>query len=118
MQALALLEVVRSILGGAIAAAGVAILLAGVIGVLRFPDFYTRLHAMNAGHTLGAPVVLVGLAIAAPNWGLAIRLLILTALLIAAAPVLSQVLANMAHSAGLAPITGKYAAPRPGARAP
>ncbi|MFT3726291.1 MAG: monovalent cation/H(+) antiporter subunit G [Terricaulis sp.] len=117
-QALALLETARLMLGGAISAVGVAVLLTAVLGLLRFPDFYTRLHAMNAGHIAGAPIVLLGLAVSAPDWGIAARLLVLAALLLAVAPVLAHVLANMAHSAGLAPITGKYVAPRPGARTP
>ena len=116
-HAATLLETVRTVLGGATAAAGIALLLAGAIGVLRFPDFYTRLHAMNAGYAAGAPLALLGLAIMAPDWGLAMRLVLLAALLIAVAPVLAHVLANTAHAAGLTPITGKYVAPRPGARA-
>ena len=43
------------LLGGAI------FLLIGAIGVLRFPDFYTRLHAVSICDTLGAGLVLVGL---------------------------------------------------------
>ena len=35
----------------------------GVIGVLRLPDFYTRLHAMGKCDTLGVALVLVALAI-------------------------------------------------------
>jgi multicomponent Na+:H+ antiporter subunit G len=40
---------------------GAFFLLVGAIGVLRFPDFYTRLHAVSVCDTMGAGLVLVGL---------------------------------------------------------
>ena len=114
MEAGAILDTARMVLGGAVAAIGVSMLAVGAIGMLRFPDFYTRLHAMNAGHMAGAPVVLLGLAIMAHDWGVLARLVLFAALVVAVAPVLAHVLANTAHAAGLSPITGKYVAPRPG----
>ena len=33
------------------------------IGLLRFPDFYTRMHATGKGDTLGAFTSLIGLAL-------------------------------------------------------
>jgi multicomponent Na+:H+ antiporter subunit G len=116
MEASALFDAARAVLGGAIAAIGVATLAVGAIGALRFPDFYTRLHAKHAGHMVGVPLVLAGLGIMAHDWGALVRILLLLALCVAVAPVLSHVLANTAHAAGLAPITGKYVAPRPGER--
>ncbi len=42
--------------------AGVFFLLMGAIGLLRFPDFYTRMHAAGKSDTLGSLLVLTGLA--------------------------------------------------------
>ncbi len=42
--------------------AGVFFLLMGSIGLLRFPDFYTRMHAAGKSDTLGSLLVLTGLA--------------------------------------------------------
>lgn len=42
---------------------GVFFLLMGAIGLLRFPDFYTRMHAAGKCDTLGSLLVLLGLAI-------------------------------------------------------
>ncbi|MDD4146671.1 MAG: monovalent cation/H(+) antiporter subunit G, partial [Clostridia bacterium] len=33
------------------------------LGVIRFPDFYTRLHAAGKGDTLGIALFVIGLAI-------------------------------------------------------
>jgi multicomponent Na+:H+ antiporter subunit G len=42
---------------------GALVMLTGAAGVLRFPDFYTRLHAGGKGDTLGQGLILVGLAL-------------------------------------------------------
>ena len=36
----------------------------GTVGLLRFPDVYTRMHTTGKSDTLGAQLVLIGLAIA------------------------------------------------------
>ena len=35
----------------------------GILGILRFPDFYTRMHAAGKSDSLGAVLVLVGFAL-------------------------------------------------------
>jgi len=47
--------VVTALLG-----AGVFFAMVGSIGLLRFPDFYTRLHATGKCDTLGAGLVILG----------------------------------------------------------
>jgi multicomponent Na+:H+ antiporter subunit G len=42
---------------------GTFFLLAGTIGLLRFPDFYTRMHATGKCDTLGSLLILAGLAL-------------------------------------------------------
>lgn len=42
---------------------GVFFFTTATIGLLRFPDFYTRMHAAGKGDTLGALLVLAGLAL-------------------------------------------------------
>ena len=41
--------------------AGCFFVLAGALGVLRMPDFFTRMHAAGMTDTLGAEFVLLGL---------------------------------------------------------
>ena len=43
--------------------AGVFFLVMGTIGVLRFPDFYTRMHAAGKCDTLGSLLIVIGLAL-------------------------------------------------------
>lgn len=42
---------------------GFFFIIAGAIGVLRLPDFYTRLHAQGKCDTLGVALMLGGLAV-------------------------------------------------------
>jgi multicomponent Na+:H+ antiporter subunit G len=42
-------------------AAGALFILIGGIGLIRFPDFYTRAHAAGIGDTLGIMLVILGL---------------------------------------------------------
>ena len=42
---------------------GVFFTLVGSIGLLRFPDFYTRLHATGKCDTLGGGLIILGAAI-------------------------------------------------------
>lgn len=42
---------------------GAFFFLTGTIGLLRFPDFYTRMHATGKCDTLGSLLVLIGLAL-------------------------------------------------------
>jgi len=43
--------------------AGVFLFLATTIGLLRFPDFYSRMHAAGKGDTLSSLLMLLGLAL-------------------------------------------------------
>ena len=52
-----------SVVAAALVASGVFFLLVGAIGLLRFPDFYTRMHAAGKCDTLGSLLVLLGLAL-------------------------------------------------------
>lgn len=47
----------------ALLVAGVFLFAVGVIGVLRFPDFYTRLHAAGKCDTLGSILLILALAL-------------------------------------------------------
>lgn len=110
------MEIVLNIVGGAFIVTGLALMAGGTLGLLRFPDFYTRLHAVRVADGLGAVVFVLGLAIVSGDAAVALRLLLLAALIAALGPTMSQLAANAAHAAGLAPLAGPYRAPRPGPR--
>jgi multicomponent Na+:H+ antiporter subunit G len=87
--------------------AGLALTLIGAIGVIRFPDFYTRLHAAGVTDTGGALLILFGLA-ALAGWSFAaLKLLLIAVFLMLTTPVATHVLAQAAHAGGLEPLIGR-----------
>ncbi len=42
---------------------GMLFFIGGAVGIIRFPDFYTRMHAAGKGDTMSVFLILVGLAI-------------------------------------------------------
>lgn len=49
----------------ALLVAGAAFFLAGTVGLLRFPDVYTRLHALAKADNVGLGLIVAGLALRA-----------------------------------------------------
>lgn len=111
-----MLEATLSLLGGLIVAVGLALMAGGTLGLLRFPDLYTRVHAVRVADGPGAVIFILGLAVLSGNGDVALRLILLAALVAALGPTLAHLTANAAHAGGLAPIAGAYTTPRPGAR--
>lgn len=51
------------ILGAVLIVAGLVFFLGAAVGILRFPDFYTRMHAAGKGDTLSSFLVVLGFAV-------------------------------------------------------
>lgn len=98
---------VASILGG------MFFVMAGTIGVLRLPDFYTRLHAAGMTDTLGAELVILGLIIQSGFTQLSLKLLFVAVFLLLTSPTATHAVANAAYVAKIKPRLGKYEAPDP-----
>jgi len=90
---------------------GLFFVLAGTLGVLRLPDFYTRLHAAGITDTLGAELILIGLIIQSGFTQLSLKLLIVAFFLFITSPTATHAVAHAAYQAGLKPKLGKYRAP-------
>jgi multicomponent Na+:H+ antiporter subunit G len=82
---------------------GLLFILAGVLGVLRLPDFYTRLHAMGKCDTLGVTLVLLALAIHAGASLVTVKVLLISVFIGLANPVATHALGRAAMKSGLLP---------------
>lgn len=97
---------VAEILSGILLAFGAFLVLSGGIGVLRFPDVYSRMHAAGITDTLGAVSILLGLMILA-GWSLVLAKLVMIMLfLLITGPTSSHALGKAAWKSGLQPLTG------------
>ncbi len=82
---------------------GLLFILAGVLGILRLPDFYTRLHAMGKCDTLGVALVLVALAIYEGFSLYSVKILLISVFVGLANPTATHALGRAALKSGLAP---------------
>jgi len=73
----------------------------GGIGLLRMPDFYTRLHAAGLTDTLGAGCVLAGLMFYAQSWLVVVKLLMILFVLLVTSPSSAHALSRSARTHGL-----------------
>ncbi|MEW6612514.1 MAG: monovalent cation/H(+) antiporter subunit G [Pseudomonadota bacterium] len=89
--------------GGALVLLGMPFFLAGTVGLLRFPDVYTRLHALTKADNLGLGLVVAGLALQADSWLAVMKLLLIWLLVLVASATASHLVARTALHRGLAP---------------
>ena len=75
----------------------------GAAGLIRMPDFFTRLHPAGVTDTLGAGLILAGLVLQA-GWSLiAVKLLLVILFLFFTSPTASHATARAALADGLEP---------------
>lgn len=75
------------------------------MGLLRFPDVYTRLHALTKADNLGLGLMVLGLALQAGSWAVALKLVLIWLLVLAASAAASHLVARAALRAGMVPMT-------------
>lgn len=85
--------------------AGSGFSIAAGIGILRFPDFYSRLHAAGVSDTMGAWLILIGLILQAGLTHTAIKLVLIVVFLFFTSPTATHALARAALAANLRPWT-------------
>ncbi len=86
---------------------GAFCVLIGSLGVLRFPDFFSRVHATGITETVGIGFIFTGLFIEAGFNLVLVKLLIILIFVFLTSPTSSHALAKTAIHAGLAPLTHK-----------
>lgn len=89
------MDSILEIIGAIIVLAGSVFLFLASVGLLRMPDFYTRIQAGTKASTLGTIMVFIGLAFLIPGWiG---KLIVLILFVLITNPISSHVLARAAH---------------------
>ena len=95
-------------IGGGLVLLGVLLSLLGAIGVLRFPDVYTRIHAASITDTGGASLVLLGLCFLMGLTIVTLKLVFVWVFIMLTTPVAANALANAAFSSGHKPRIGAF----------
>ncbi|WP_440873792.1 monovalent cation/H(+) antiporter subunit G [Thalassotalea sp. PLHSN55] len=97
------MELLITIASGFFLLVGSFLCLSGGVGLIRFPDFYTRMHAVGVTDTLGAGMVLVGLMLLSTDILVLAKLVMVLLLTLLVGPTTSHVLAKAAYHNGLMP---------------
>lgn len=93
-------------------AGGLFFMLVGTVGILRMPDVYTRLHAAGMTDTMGAGLLLFGMALqtieglthGAPGYGFVlVRIVFVYAFLLFTSPIATHALARAGLAGGVEP---------------
>ena len=89
----------RHLVGEIALLAGALLILLAAIGVLRFPDALTRMHALSKASTLGVSIALLGAAVSRTDINDVTSLLFATVLQAATNPVASTLLMQATYYA-------------------
>jgi multicomponent Na+:H+ antiporter subunit G len=78
-------------------AGGAFFFMAGTVGLLRFPDTMTRLHALTKADNLGLGLIVLGLIPQFESGVAAVKLVVVWLLVLIASAVVSQLIARAAR---------------------
>ena len=95
------------IVAGACLLGGAAFLVVGAIGLVRLPDFFTRIHATGIIDTMGIALTFAGLVLLA-GWSLpAVKLVLILCFMLLTGPTATHALAKAALHGRLDPLSGR-----------
>lgn len=77
-------------------ATGLFFFVAGSVGLIRFPDVFSRLHALTKADNLGLGFLAAGLAFQAPGWAEVAMVVLVWLLALLAAGTAAQLVARAA----------------------
>jgi multicomponent Na+:H+ antiporter subunit G len=92
---------IAELVTGAALVSGAAFAALAGLGIVRFPDLYTRMHAATKAGTLGAGIVLLAVAIHFSAISVTLRVLAAIGFLVITAPVAAHMIGRAAYRAGV-----------------
>ena len=98
-----MMGVVIDILSWALILAGSFFICVGMVGIVRMPDLFTRMHAASVTDTLGAGLLFAGFMLQAGFTLVTVKLVFILALLFFTGPVITHALSQTAFHAGILP---------------
>ena len=99
------------LIGMVLATLGLLFFLGAAVGLYRFPDFYTRMHAAGKGDTLSSLLILAGFALitlddfSAAGWLLVVKVLAIVLFIMLTSPTSTHALMRGGFEDGVEPVT-------------
>lgn len=90
-----------SFLAAALVLGGTAFLAIAAVGLLRFPDLYTRMHAVTKAGTLGIGLVLLGAAVSFGDLSVTTRAVVVILFVLMTAPVAGHIVGRAGYLGGV-----------------
>jgi len=84
---------------------GLPFFLSGTVGLIRFPDIYTRLHALTKADNVGLGCIVCGLALQSGSWAVTAKLLLIWLLVLVASSASCHLIARSAMQKNIEPWT-------------
>ncbi|MDX1527825.1 MAG: monovalent cation/H(+) antiporter subunit G [Gammaproteobacteria bacterium] len=75
----------------------------GAVGLIRLPNFFTRMHGAGVTDTLGAGLMLTGMLLQSGAWIVAAKLILIFLFMMVTGPTATHALAKAALHGGLRP---------------
>lgn len=101
-----MVEAVLDFLSAFLFLVGGLLVVVGALGILRFPDFYTRLHAVGVTDTFGADLILLAMVLQANDFLVAVKLCIAFIFILMTSPVSTHAIAHAAYAGRMRPMLG------------
>ena len=92
-----------ALIGSLLVIAGMPFFILGTLGLLRFPDVYTRLHALSKADNVGLGLVCVGLGIQSGSPAMMLKLILIWMLMLVASATGAGLIARTALARGIRP---------------
>ncbi|KHE92273.1 MAG: monovalent cation/H(+) antiporter subunit G [Candidatus Scalindua rubra] len=94
---------IRTIIAGVFLGIGGFFIIVTAIGIVRFPDFYSRLHPAGKADTIGQALVLIALMIYEGFSLISVKLMIIVIFIFIASPTATHAVAQAAYLKGVVP---------------
>ena len=101
------------ILSWALILSGSFFTVVGALGLVRFPGFWPRLHAVSVTDSGGMILLILGMCLQAPSWLIAAKLILIGLFLFVTGPTATHAIANAALVTGWKPDYGAGLEPDP-----
>ena len=94
---------IRTIIAVVFLGIGCFFVIVTAIGIVRFPDFFSRLHPAGKTDTIGQALIFIGLMVYEGFSLISVKLLIIIAFIFIASPTATHAVANAAFLRGIVP---------------
>lgn len=100
-------EIIREVAAWGLVVGGALFVFIGALGTVRFPDFWSRLHAASVTDSAGLILLMLGMAVHAGISLVAVKLFLIGLFMFLTGPTATHAIANAALVSGLRPEEGE-----------